>query len=170
MLQTLYEALSNRLQTATDARWIDLWDNQLQRIERINPLPYPWLFIALERIDWETMGRGVQRGTAQLTVHVVQKAMPTARVGGTQQREAMARLAYLESVHAALNGLSGPQFNSLERVATEWDEDTEVARHDMLRYTTRVEDPSQAPALAAVHPWQETVTGTYVPPGGVVQV
>ena len=158
MLRTLYESLFNRLQTLPELLWIDLWNSQTTRIEKETLNRMPAVFIGVGRITWATYGQRIQRGQCELSVHVVQRALSTTRVGASLQAEALARLELIDSVHAVLTGYAGPGFTGLERTVSEPDEDTEVCRHDVLRYTTLLTDQEKgmnATGLVPVHPWQE---------------
>lgn len=88
---------------------VDLWNNQVNEIEREDPVNWPMIYIEFEQIDWNTMaGLQFQQGISSIAFHVVQNTLDSSI-------KSASILQYLTEVHRALHGFSGSCFNHLVR-------------------------------------------------------
>jgi hypothetical protein len=112
------------------------------------PFACPAVFIDIESVSWQNIGRGSQQGVAELAVHLVQHTLAsTARDAAAAADRKL--LLYPLILHAALADLEGLHFGKLMRVS----EDS--MRKDMsyyaivIRYRCSVRDNMPNRLLAA---------------------
>lgn len=110
MRKELFNAIKAKLgDEVPEVKHIDLWNHNVEFIEQEDGWERPAVFVEFGKIDWLPFQGGYQRGKGTVTIHLV-----------TDWAEGGHDAAFdLESkVHAAIDGLSGEDFNGMALMET----------------------------------------------------
>ena len=110
MRKELFNAIKAKLgDEVPEVKHIDLWNHNVEFIEQEDGWERPAVFVEFGKIDWSPFQGGYQRGKGTVTIHLV-----------TDWAEGGHDAAFdLESkVHAAIDGLSGEDFNGMALMET----------------------------------------------------
>jgi hypothetical protein len=152
MYRHVYQTLRDQLRSyfGSTLQWIDLFDNQFDRMDEELPIVPPAVLIEFERITWTTGGKGWQEGEALLRIHIAQRVTAQSYASplgpAPQSDAAMDKLKFLEDVHIALQSQGGQYFSPLDRVSSEQATNTDELRVDTMSYRTIITDCSVAEA------------------------
>lgn len=171
MKKLLFAALLDRIAGIRDAdgkpvfRWVDRWFNQAANIER-EEYDLPAAFVHFGDWQWQTLGQGIQRATANVTVYVMQSTAAENFRAVTKQGTvnvsdnadwAMKLFDAEDAVQRSLHGWSPnlPEPLSagvMTRTASSSNADYTDVTVDALSFTVEVTDAAAAPdrALATV--------------------
>lgn len=148
MDKELYLAISNKLLATFEGYekqvWIDFWNNQTdeQNIKAF-PLLLPAVFIEIQETVYQELYDGVQNGYVSIVIHVAQDQYADTYAGNPMQTEALEIFDFTKKVFLALQDLSGPNFQPLERTSQRLQERFDrIVKHE-IRFKTFVEDKSK---------------------------
>lgn len=156
MLKNLYLAIEQKLMAITDGQSVpqplfkhfDLWNRQVEFLEKETPFQTPAVFIEFDTIHWRTMGLNVQDADLTVRLHIVTPWYAnTAADVRTQQREKA--LAYLDlptivfqKIHGTHAKFAEGGFNTLVRTASAVNHDHERFVDSIEEYTCNIRDNS----------------------------
>ncbi len=128
---------------------MDVWNSQTEHIGDTGentelPYPMPSIFIEFHNTTWVNLGgsSGIQKGDAEIRIHVVQEAYTESYDNSASQAHALATLDYLDQIHIALQFKSGTYFTPLNRTEEILDPNHPNYSHHIIAYRTTIEDPA----------------------------
>lgn len=140
----LFIALQNRLKDkVATLQHIDKLFGQLNNLGE-HVIPYPAVLIEFARWEITTQGKNEQRGILFIRFHCLFENYSYSFEGSEDQSLALLYFDFVESIHKALQGFSGPTFTSLQRTGEEEDVDHQVVIDTVLEYATELTDISGA--------------------------
>jgi hypothetical protein len=142
MLSQLYLAYEAQLKTIKHPetgepffKHFDLWNQNVEFIEKETPFATPALFFEFDPIQWRTMGQQLQDADLTIRLHIVTKWYGQTKENTPAEiRQSM--LDYLNIpalVVKALQGYCTPFTNGLMRTQS-------IVNHDHVRYVDSIEE------------------------------
>lgn len=119
---------------------VDLFNDQFANEEIEKAIKYPAILIEFSDIEWSTEGQGIQTGDLTVRFHIGQNILADTKAKAKFQAKGLVRLAYLEEIHKAVQGFSGPCFSKLDRIGTILDKAKTNKIVDIVEYATQVFD------------------------------
>lgn len=167
MKKQLFAALLDRIAGIKDVdgkavfRWVDRWFNQAANAEA-EPFDLPAAFVHFGDWQWQTLGQGVQRATANVTVYVMQSTYAEAfRANGgdgtnvsPNAAQALALFDAEDAVQRSLHGwapnLPAPMAAGvMTRTASSSSSDYTEVTLDSLSFSVEVTDLAAARVFGA---------------------
>ena len=120
---------------------VDLWNRQTERQQEQHPLFLPAVFVEFSTANYKRNSSGVQNGTQEIVIRVVQETYSDTFEGSGTQEKALEVLDLLEAVYVSLQDLSGEQFSKLERKTQSYDNNyNNIIVFEMVFMTSFVDD------------------------------
>lgn len=148
MDKDLYLLISNKLLTTfadyPKKVWIDFWNNQTDEQNlKAFPLLLPAVFIEIQETVYREFYDGVQQGDVSIVIHVAQDQYSDTYAGNPEQTGALEIFDFTKAVYLALQDLSGPNIQPLERTSQRLQERFDrIVKHE-IRFKTFIEDKSK---------------------------
>ena len=123
MLDSLYQDLSAAILSIVDDnnnpvfRHIDLWNQQVEYIEKEQPFDTPALFIEFSTIDWQQQLQAAQDAPIEITIHIVTRDLAnSAHYFASDGAQQLSHLALPNILFAAIHNTHGTNYGPLVRV------------------------------------------------------
>ena len=152
MRKQIYQAIAERLQAMVPGvKYISLWNRNTEQLTKQKAFRMPAVFVEFEPVTWSQYTQGVRSADLRVRLHVVTETLATPEHGGRYQDKALAHLGLIESISAAVQGLSGEGFNSFMLVESVTDHNHAQIEDNEECYITRITDNSaRKPQAVAV--------------------
>lgn len=145
MRKALYLAIIERLKTAElGIQHISLWNGNIDELSKEQGYCFPAIFIEFEQIQWQQEQQRVRTAQVRIRLHVVTNTCGSPADGSRYQQQGLEHLDLLESIDAAMQGLSGDGFGSFLLVESIPDTDHQSILHNEECFVTQVRDNSAA--------------------------
>lgn len=160
ILSNFYEAILARLiDKEVPLKYFDVWNDQLSR--NADPedtlfFNYPAIFIEMDPVEWETLGRRKQQGELNFNLIVASELLhETANIETPEERgRGFEHLQLIDYVFAVLQGFNmvfedGSSFGSITRTGTAFDHESSggpIIAH-AVPFRTRLCDVAAVPVL-----------------------
>lgn len=125
MRKEFYLAVSERLLSieGEPIKYVDLWNNNVEYIEKETGWPRPAVFVEFRPVMWERMttrGANEYQARAEIRLHIVTdwNGSASSEHSDEARQQTIEALDLSEQIHAALLGLTGEHFGDLEIQAT----------------------------------------------------
>jgi hypothetical protein len=146
MLTQFYIELADRVKaTLPNLKRVTLWNDDLADPANQHLVVPPSAFIQFGTISWQDFGIGVQLGTFEVTVILVERQLGEAEQGSLTQDIALSGLRRIEELHLGLQGWGGTWHTPLSRVATDVDQARGTWSAHTVTYSTSLSDASADP-------------------------
>lgn len=111
-----------------EVQHVDLWNHNVEFVEQEEGWARPAVFVEFGKIEWSPFQGGSQRGKGLVTIHLV-----TDWADGGHD----AAFDLCRQVHAALDGLSGEDFNGMVLAETDTNHNHEEILESIDSYAVR---------------------------------
>ena len=129
MRKELFNAIKEKLASdVPEVQHVDLWNHNVEFVEQEEGWARPAVFVEFGKIEWSPFQGGSQRGKGLVTIHLV-----TDWADGGHD----AACARCRQVHAALDGLSGEDFNGMVLAETDTNHNHEEILESIDSYAVR---------------------------------
>jgi hypothetical protein len=130
-VKDIIQLLLARLRSIPGITEAQVFNNQLQHLDKLNIMGYPLVLIELLDIQYEAFmgGTEVQYGTAEVRIHVVGESITQGEDFGIYEVKSL--------VHQYLHRFDGSMFNGLVRTQETLDTDHDNLYDYQLTYTFR---------------------------------
>ena len=110
----IFKAIAQRLREAVpEVKFISVWNEQLATIQTGKAWPLPAVFVEFDAHSWRSVGMGLREADIPVILHIVTRAADFNGSADVRRMDkALAYLDTIDSIDAALEGLSGPNFSS----------------------------------------------------------
>jgi hypothetical protein len=114
----LYLELSNKIMNSPDveARWADLWHNQVSFLDTEVEFPSPAAFFSFRILETSDAGEGVQKLLLQVDVRYFFETMSESYHGSVNQASAVAFLKSFNGIHKCFHASEGANYSSMRRI------------------------------------------------------
>lgn len=156
MRAQLYLSIQESLQEikGTDGlpliKHFDLWNRQVQFIEKETPFPFPAVFVEFLPVQWETHGQRVQRADLFVRLHIITRWYAQTASYSPDQEVALNYLDYSGLVHKQLQSNNILLTNGWMRTQSIINHDHEVIVDSIEEYKCQVVDYGAQPSTVAV--------------------
>lgn len=117
MFTNTYKELADIITAkVTACKWVDLWAEQPYFEAEEYPFPSPAVFIEFNASSIEDLPGGAQKIIAAVTFYSFFETTADTHKGSINQDSALAFGSYNDAIHAALHGISGTTFGTMNRV------------------------------------------------------
>ena len=145
MRKIIYLAIIECLKASgVDIRHISLWNDNTAKLEEENGFSLPAVFVEFLPFKWSQRAQGVKSATMAINLHIVTETLADPAGGSDFQFEALETFDVIDSVVAAVQGLSGEGFNKFQHVETLPDHNHEQVQHDIEGFVCEATDVSAA--------------------------
>lgn len=115
-MKNLYIELTTLLDTITEVKHIDLYQNQDEDDGQDLPFSTPSVFLEFRSNDMSDIAQNAQSINMQIDVIVMVETFADSFQGSTNQSSALEFLDIMEKVHAKLHGSDGTNYGGMERI------------------------------------------------------
>ena len=150
-MKQLFKDISAAIGAVAGIRWVDFDLGQLEQEER-PPVSFPCALVGFDSATFTDLGASAQQGNLTISIRLAFNVFErTHSKAATAYRDVgLAHLDTLQSVHNALQGLSGEGFNSLTRTSFVNEKRMDL-RVYQLTYATVTDEPN-TPGGGSPHP------------------
>ncbi len=139
MRKQLFLAVIERLrQRLPQLAHFDLWNRNVEFIQKEAVFPMPAVFVEFKPIRWETLQGGVQQADVTFSLHIVTAADNPTYEGAPYREDALAVFDLLDEVAAALHGMQGSGYKGCVRTDSDTNHDHEQIREDIETFRIHV--------------------------------
>ena len=115
MRKEIYKMLCERLGNIPEIKYIDLWNHNVEFIEKEDNWERPAVFVELCPINWEATVAGMRYVTeAKVNLHVVTDWLGSSAANSDQREESLTVFDLLEKIHTALADVDGEHFKEFD--------------------------------------------------------
>ena len=144
-MDTVYADLINRLSTAVpELRWIDYDQGQIDYPAEHYPIDFPALLIDFASTEWEDIGQQIQGGDMTISFRIAFRLYEDLNnhTPADSRNAGLQKLQLLKTVHKALQGFAGANYNRLSRIRTFTEKREDGLKVIVMQYNTYINDDS----------------------------
>ena len=144
-MDTVYADLINRLSKAVpDLRWIDLDQGQIDFPADNYPIDFPALLIDFTNTEWEDIGQQIQGGEMMISFRTAFRLYEDMNNHTPEESRnaGLQKLQLLKTIHKALQGFAGANYNRLSRIRTFTEKREDGLKVITMQYSTYITDNS----------------------------
>jgi len=145
MIDTIYKDLLGQLDSRVpDLRWIDYDQGQIDYPAEHYPIDFPAVLIDFENTDWEDLGRQIQGGDITIGFRVAFRLYEDLNnhTPADSRNAGLQKLQLLTTIHKALQGFAGANYNRLSRIRTFTEKRNDGLKVIVMQYATYLTDES----------------------------
>ena len=131
-------------------QFFDIWNQQLEYIEKDPPFKRPALFIEFTPIAWQPLSRGLRQADAVIRLHIVTDTKKRTADGSAYQADALSYLGYPDDVLKVMRAFGKNYAGTPENTLSETDHNHSDIIDMIEEYTMRVEDATAVRIPATV--------------------
>lgn len=126
-MKDLYTAIQDHIYNSIpEVQWIDLWNNQLNNMDKEDPIPFPAAFVEFAPISWTRMVNS-KKAQMIIRIHFVQECYASSFKGSANQAQALQILDNSDILDSLLEDFSADNCSPFTGTGMELD-----INHDML--------------------------------------
>ena len=114
----MYEAVIKALSSIQEVKHIDLWNRNVEFVEEDEAFPMPAVFVEFGDILWSQSSGSSSvrhyRGKGTVILHVVTEWHGSSSSANVERSEVLRHYDLCETIHPAIEGLSGEGFQDLQ--------------------------------------------------------
>ena len=146
----LYTDIAHALLDSKLVAYVDRYNNQFAHLEEEKVLRYPCALIEFSDIQWQQVGRHVQRGTVLVNIYVATKVRGRTSAVGRTADPAVEDFELLGALRIVLRDLSLDYAGTFTRMRSVTDHDHDSTIVNLEQYTVTVIDTSAEPQTRRV--------------------
>ena len=134
----------------TTIQHFDIWNKQVEFMEKERPFKFPAVFIEFKPITWRELSAGVEEADVTINLHIIHKTKASARDASADQETALAYLDLPDDIHLCLHGWNTSYSGPFVRIQTFPNHNHEEMILETEVYQARVTDISAVRDLTEV--------------------
>lgn len=139
-MNELYELIANTITTQVPAiKWVAFWPGSHALTPEAQPLALPAVFIEL-KAEWQNMTNTVQTANVAVVLRLVSHHPGPQTGGAAGQAAAKQRLALMQNLYLALQGLRSEHVTAMRRSGQHLGTATHTLATDVLTFATHLAD------------------------------
>lgn len=111
----LYLELAQKINDNSQARWIDLWHNQINFLDDEHPFPTPSVFLGFRSNQIQDAGKKAQKINLQVDVYLYHETFSDTYEGSFNQAEALEFLDIFTEINQLLHGSGGTNYSNMRK-------------------------------------------------------
>lgn len=150
MRKQIFKAIADAVAAVPGVSFVDLWNNQVQTLNGGKAFPFASVFIEFETLQWKQQNMGARRGSLEVRLHVVTRAVATHGHKDPRINEALAVFDLLDSINRAMQDLRGANFSGFMLTASATNHDHAEIVENVECYVCGVQDITAMRPVRAV--------------------
>lgn len=142
MRKKIYLAIVEALRRAELAKFVSLWNEDLDGLEKVAATEFPAVYVEFTPIRWGQRANRVKGGQWRINIHILTSSLASPEDGSPTMDEALEVFEVIDSVVGTVQGVSGEGFNQFMHVETMPDHAHADIQHDVEGFVCEVEDTS----------------------------
>lgn len=112
----LYIELGEKLSQIKGIEWVDLWNNQVTKMDDEHPFPTPAIFIAFRSQNAKDLSMKMQEVDLMVDIFLFYETFADTYKGAFNQEDALQYLSLQKEINKVMHGSDGNHYSNMRRV------------------------------------------------------
>lgn len=160
MRKKIYLAIVEALKRAELAKYISLWNEDLDSLEKVAATDFPAIYVEFTPVHWIQKATRVKSGRWQVNLHIITSTLASPEDGSPSMEEALETYDTIDQIVAVMQGVNGEGFNQFQHIDTIPDHAHGDVQHDIEYFVSEVTDTSAMRVRTTIGPLTPKIKAT----------